>query len=48
MFNFDRQRTDKVLLNEQTGTVASITNTEDGNNSGRDDGGNNRRSNSGE
>lgn len=48
MFNFDRQRTDKVLLNEQTGAVASITTTEDGNHSGHDDGGNKRGSNSGE
>jgi phospholipase C len=32
MFNFDKQRNDKVLLNEQTGAVASITNSENGNN----------------
>jgi phospholipase C len=25
MFNFHHRRTDKVLLNEQTGTVASVT-----------------------
>ncbi|MCX6497353.1 MAG: alkaline phosphatase family protein [Arthrobacter sp.] len=29
MFNFNKQRTDKVLLNEQTGAVASITNGRD-------------------
>ncbi|MGO4227406.1 phospholipase C [Arthrobacter sp. YAF34] len=32
MFNFNKQRTDRVLLDEQTGTVASITNTRPGNN----------------
>ena len=32
MFNFDKQRNDKVLLNERTGAVAAITNTGHGNN----------------
>jgi phospholipase C len=36
MFNFDKQRNDKILLNEQTGAVASITNTEDGDDSNND------------
>lgn len=34
MFNFDKQRKDKVLLNEQTGAIASITNNDNGNNRG--------------
>jgi phospholipase C len=37
MFNFDKERNDKVLLNEQTGAVASITNS--GNNEDSDDDG---------
>ncbi|WP_427005121.1 hypothetical protein [Pseudarthrobacter sp. H2] len=50
MFNFDNQRNDKVLLNEQTGAVASITNTENGNNNSDKQHGstnNNDRNNSG-
>ncbi|WP_311380464.1 alkaline phosphatase family protein [Arthrobacter sp. ISL-72] len=35
MFNFPHQRNDKVLLNEPTGAVASISHTNDGGNSGK-------------
>jgi phospholipase C len=44
MFNFAQQREDKVLLNEQTGAVASISNGDnqgDNNQSGNNDGENN-------
>jgi phospholipase C len=45
MFNFHHERNDKVLLNEQTGAVASITNggdNEDDNNQSRNNDGNNK------
>jgi phospholipase C len=35
MFNFHHQRNDKVLLNEQTGAVVSISHTADGGRSGK-------------
>ena len=51
MFNFNKQRTDRVLLDEQTGTVASITKTGNRNNdAGSRDGrsGRNDRTNAGQ
>jgi hypothetical protein len=38
MFNFNKQRTDKVLLNEQTGAVDSIISGKDDNQDGKDSG----------
>jgi hypothetical protein len=38
MFNFHHQREGNVLLNEQSGAIASITNNENGNNRGNNSG----------